>query len=188
MRLLGSHAEKSWPEFSDLECYQCHHDLRADSWRIQRGYGNRKPGSLQVNLARFEVLRDLVATAAADQRQAFESGMSALASQISGKFTDGPGISRAAKTVERTADALAARFATQDIDAQAMLRAITTSIQRIAEGGVNAAEQATMTLDALNAALGKSSDAVTPLYDYLEHPSTYRPSEFVGLFRRAAGA
>jgi len=59
MRLLGSHAEKSWPEFSDLECYQCHHDLRADSWRIQRGYGNRKPGSLQVNLARFEVLRDL---------------------------------------------------------------------------------------------------------------------------------
>src|SRR5262249_5264404 len=80
MRLLGSHAEKSWPEFSDLECYQCHHDLRADSWRIQRGYGNRKPGSLQVNLARFEVLRDLVATAAPDQRQAFESGMGALAS------------------------------------------------------------------------------------------------------------
>lgn len=188
MRLLASHAEKNWPEFSDLECYQCHHDLRADSWRIQRGYGNRKPGSLQVNLARFEVLRDLVATAAADQRQAFESGMSALASQISGKFTDGPGISRAAKTVERTADALAARFATQDIDAQAMVRAITTSIQRIAEGGVNAAEQATMTLDALNAALGKSADAVTPLYDYLEHPSTYRPSEFAGLFRRAAGA
>ena len=188
MRLLSSHAEKSWPEFSDLECYQCHHDLRADSWRIQRGYGNRKPGSLQVNLARFEVLRDVVATAAADQRQAFESGMNALASQISGKFTDGPAISRAAKTVERTADALAARFATQDIDAQAMVRAISTSIQRIAEGGVNAAEQATMTLDALNAALGKSADAVTPLYDYLEHPSTYRPSEFAGLFRKAAGA
>src|SRR5579872_6869298 len=55
MRLLAVHADKSWPEFSDLECYQCHHDLRADSWRIARGYGSRKPGSLQVNMARFEV-------------------------------------------------------------------------------------------------------------------------------------
>ena len=36
---------RSWPEYSDLECYQCHHDLRLESWRIQRGYGARKPGS-----------------------------------------------------------------------------------------------------------------------------------------------
>ena len=37
MGMLALHAAKAWPEFSDLECYQCHHDLRADSWRIQRG-------------------------------------------------------------------------------------------------------------------------------------------------------
>jgi hypothetical protein len=47
---------------------------------------------------------------------------------------------------------------------------------------VNAAEQATMTLDAL----GTNSDATAPLYDYLEHPSLYRPSEFVTLFQKAA--
>ena len=33
---------------------------------------------------------------------------------------------------------------------------ITAIFQRIADGGVNAAEQATMTLDALNAALGQT--------------------------------
>ena len=187
MRLLGEHGDKAWPEFSDLECYQCHHDLRADSWRIQRGYAGRKPGTLQVNLARYEVLDVLVATAAPDQRAALEGAWNGLAAQMSNKLSDGPGIARAAKAVEREADALSTRFLTQDIDAAAMARAISANIQRIADAGVNAAEQATMSLDALRAAQGKPPDAMAPLYDYLEHPSTYRPSEFIGIFRRVAG-
>jgi len=187
MRLLGEHGDKAWPEFSDLECYQCHHDLRADSWRIQRGYAGRKPGTLQVNLARYEVLDVLVATAAPDQRAALEGAWNGLAAQMSNKLSDGPGIARAAKAVEREADALSTRFLTQDIDAAAMARAISANIQRIADAGVNAAEQATMSLDALRAAQGKPPDVMAPLYDYLEHPSTYRPSEFIGIFRRVAG-
>ena len=75
MRLLSAHAAKDWPEFSDLECYQCHHDLRAESWRIERGYPGRKPGTLQINTARFEVVRQLVAVAAPDQKAAFESAV-----------------------------------------------------------------------------------------------------------------
>jgi hypothetical protein len=171
MRLLASHAGKGLPEFSDLECYQCHHDLRADSWRLARGYGSRKPGSLQLNAAHFEVLRELVAVAAPDQSAAFV--------QLS--------VSRDAAAIASLADNLAARFAAQDVDAQAVIRALSANIQRIAEAGVNAAEQATMSLDALSASLGRKPDAVTKLYDYLEHPSTYKPAEFVGLFKKAAG-
>jgi hypothetical protein len=187
MRLLSAHAGKSWPEFSDLECYQCHHDLRQDSWRIERGYPGRKPGTLQTNTARFEVARLLVATAAPEQRAAFESGMGRLAELVSGKLADGPVIAQAAKGVGQIADALTARFLTQDVDARAIVEAIGANIQRIADAGVNAAEQATMSLDALGAAMGRRPESVAPLYDYLEHPSTYRPSEFVALFRKAAG-
>jgi hypothetical protein len=191
MRLLSVHAEKSWPEFSDLECYQCHHDLRADSWRIARGYGVRKAGTLQVNTARFEVLRDLVAQAAPDQRTALESAMARLDSAISGRFTDGTGIAQAAQAVGRIADSLTARFLTQDFNAawtRSMIQALNAGIQRIADSGVNAAEQATMSLDSLSAALGQSGkqQAVTGLYTYLEHPSTYKPSEFVAKFKAAA--
>jgi phosphate uptake regulator len=88
----------------------------------------------------------------------------------------------AAKAIEQLADSLAARVQKQDIDAAAVLRAVAGNIQRIADGGVNAAEQATMTLDAL----GTNSEATAPLYDYLEHPSLYRPGEFVALFQKAA--
>lgn len=191
MQLLALHAAKHWPEFSDLECYQCHHDLRADSWRIQRGYGNRKPGGLQMNLARVEVVRDLVAQEGPDQAQAFESEMTRLSNLISEQFTDGAAIAQAATAVEHTADALTTKFLTQNFDAAAtaaLIRALLTDIQRIADAGVNSAEQATMSLDALTAALSQDASkqqAITALYNYLEHPSVYRPSEFVALYKKA---
>jgi hypothetical protein len=192
MQLLALHAAKGWPEFSDLECYQCHHDVRADSWRIQRGYGNRKSGSLQVNLARFAVTRDLVAQAAPDQLAAFESGMARLGNIVSERFADGTAISQAATAVERTAEALTAKFIAQNFDAmgtQALIRALTMDIQRIANAGVNSAEQVTMSLDALTAALSqdpRKQQAITALYNYLEHPSGYKPSDFIALYQRAA--
>ncbi len=192
LQLLALHAAKDWPEFSDLECYQCHHDVRADSWRIQLGYGNRKPGSLRMNLARFEVLRDLVAQAAPDQLPAFDTGMARLGNAISEKFTDGPAIAAAAEAMERNAEALTAKFLGQNFDAsatRALISALAMDIQRIANAGVNSAEQATMSLDALTAAIsqdGNKQQEITALYNYLEHPSVYRPSDFVVLYKKAA--
>ena len=172
MRLIQTH-EKAWPEFSDLECYQCHHDLRAESWRIQRGYAGRKPGSLQINMGRLDMVRALVTAAAPDERAAFDAAASRL--NVNTPIA-------AAKAMERIADNLTERFQKQDIDAAAVLKAVDANIERIASGGVTAAEQATMTLDAL----GSKPDATAPLYNYLEHPSTYRPGEFAALYRKAA--
>jgi len=168
MRLIASH-EKTWPEFSDLECYQCHHDLRLESWRIQRGYGGRRPGALQINHARVEMVRELVAVAAPDQRSAFDAAITRLS---------GPA---AASAVARIADALTQRFQAQEIDRHGIVRALVANIRRIADAGVGAAEQATMALDSLGGKAG-----VAALYDYLEHPSTYQPSEFAAMFRKVA--
>jgi hypothetical protein len=175
MRLLAQHAEKAWPEFSDMECYQCHHDLRLDSWRIQRGYGSRKPGSVQVNLARFAVLRVVAPELNGP-----------LGQLLAANAMNGPAVAQAASMVAQAADALTAKYVTGELDAQAMLHAIGADIQRIADAGVHAAEQATMSLDALSAALGRKPGGVAALYSYLERPSAYRPSEFVALYRKAA--
>jgi hypothetical protein len=192
MRLLAAHAVKNWPEFSDLECYQCHHDLLLDSWRIQRGYGNHKPGSLQVNLARFDVMRILVAQAAS-QLPAFDNDMRRLSNIVSEKFTNGAAVAQAAASIEQTADMLTSKFLVQNFDVaatEAMIEALVADIQRIAGDGVNSAEQATLSLDALTAAISPKNDAkrtgISALYDYLEHPSAYKPDDFVALFRRAA--
>jgi hypothetical protein len=192
MRLLASHGLNRWPEFSDLECYQCHHDLRADSWRIQRGYDDRRPGSLRVNLARFDVLRELVGIAAPDQAAALDRGIRRLGNALSVRVTDGAAIAQAAMEVEQVADLLTARFLSQNFDASntaALIQALRTDIDRIAGDGVNSAEQATLSLDALASALPPQSSAVqkaiTALYDYLEHPSLYTPADFVALYKSA---
>ncbi len=186
MRLVKAHAEKKWPEFSDLECYQCHHDLRADSWRIARGYGSRGPGSLQLNQARFEMLRALVTAAAPDQRMALERGLTEIRGLVETKITDSAAIRKAADNLAQTADALLMKFFSgPDIDPQAVLRVIGADIERIAAEGANAAEQATLTLDALGAVLKRRPESVAPLYDYLEQPSAYQPKTFVEKYRQA---
>jgi hypothetical protein len=193
MRVLLARAQRSWPEFSELECYQCHHDLRLESWRIARGYGGRKPGSLQYAVSRSDVLRILVAQAAAEQRGALESALSNLATAIAARPFDASAVSQAAQSVAQQADSLAARFAKADFNSEAargLVQALATNINRIAGNGVLSAEQATMALDSLLASLAnegnKSVESVTQLYTYLEHPSTYQPNEFAGLFRKAA--
>ena len=187
MRLLAVRAARSWPEFSELECYQCHHDLRLDSWRIQRGYGGRKPGSPQINQARLEVARILVAQAAPGQRSVLESALAQVESTAATAAV-GAAASRAAQQ----ADMLVAQFEKQDFtatQARALVRALTTGIARVAGAGVNAAEVATMSLDSLSAAVAPAAQsAMAPLYDYLEHPSTYQPGDFATLFRKAANA
>ena len=40
---------KTWPEFAEYDCYACHHNLQSDSWRLKRGYPDRKPGAIPVN-------------------------------------------------------------------------------------------------------------------------------------------
>jgi hypothetical protein len=39
--------DHSWPEFALYDCYACHHDLKAKSWRQERGYAGA-PGRPQM--------------------------------------------------------------------------------------------------------------------------------------------
>lgn len=196
MRALAAHASAaaSWPEFSDLECYQCHHDLRKDSWRIARGYAGRKPGSLLVNVSHIDMVRILAAEASRDRANALDNSLAQVTSLVQDKLADGAAIARAARAAEQQARALAAAMAQKDFDAAlalAIVRALDAGIVRVAGDGVQAAEQAAMSLDALgNAYAGgqpAAQAAIGKLYDYLEHPSVYDPSEFAAQFRRAAG-
>jgi hypothetical protein len=191
MRLLAWRALRNWPEFNELECYQCHHDLRAESWRLQRGYPGRRPGAAQLNQARLDVLRVLAAQAAPDLRAAVESAVTQVTATVANRLGDGAAVSAAASAAARQGDALAARFLAQDFTpdmARAMVKALAADISRIAGNGVHSAEQAAMSLDALTSSwLGdKLQPAMAPLYDYLEHPSLYQPGEFAALFRKAA--
>jgi hypothetical protein len=193
MRDLARRAATSWPDFAVLECSQCHHDLRAESWRIQRGYAGRPPGSLQVNPAETEVVRVLVSQVAPDQRVAFDSLIDKLASTVARHPGDGAAIAQAARTIEQRADVLTNQMLQTDFTkpiAGNLIRALDADLNRISGQGAYAAEQATMSLDSLTAAVSgndpKVQQAMGELYTYLEHPSAYNGREFAALFRKIA--
>ena len=53
-----------WPEYAELDCFACHHNLVAakDSWRQERGYAGpgRRPGNAPFNLSRYVVLNHVI--------------------------------------------------------------------------------------------------------------------------------
>ena len=54
LELLAHRADpatgKVWPEFAELDCFSCHHDLQGASWRQSKKHlGDRRPGSLAWN-------------------------------------------------------------------------------------------------------------------------------------------
>jgi len=193
MHDLARRAETSWPDFAVLECSQCHHDLHAESWRIQRGYSGRAPGSLQVNPAQTEVMRVLVAQVAPGERMALDASLDKLASTVATHPGDGPAIAQASRAIEQRADALTAQMLQTDFTkpmAASLIRALDAAINRISGQGAYAAEQATMSLDSLAAAVSgndpKAQQAMGELYTYLEHPSAYNGRDFAALFRKVA--
>jgi hypothetical protein len=164
--------------------------LRRDSWRIARGYAGRQAGSLMPNTFRFAVLRVVAAQAAASQSGALNSAVDSLVDNITGRFHDGPVIAQAAGRVRSQADSLVQFFGQKNFtksDAFALAAALESNIAEISNGGVQAAEQATMALDAIIAAVAPEGvplrEGMHKLYDYLEHPSSYRPGEYAQLFR-----
>src|SRR5579864_1177883 len=60
LRRMARHAESpKWPEYSELDCFSCHHSLTKPeaSWRQAEGYANRTPGTAPWNGSHFAVLR-----------------------------------------------------------------------------------------------------------------------------------
>src|SRR5258705_3054955 len=88
-RLARRARSSTWPEYSELDCFACHHSLTAakDSWRQDVGYAGRTPGVPAWNSSRFVVFRYAAAETDAATASKLESEMatlSALMGQISG--------------------------------------------------------------------------------------------------------
>jgi len=62
LRLASRTRGKAWPEYSELQCYACHHNLTQpqDSWRQARGYPGRRPGDPPWNPSRYTIFTRLL--------------------------------------------------------------------------------------------------------------------------------
>ena len=183
---------KNWPEFSELECFACHHALTApeQSWRQERGYPGRRPGDPPWNASRHAVFREL-AHQLDDGAAARLDGQVAQVAKLLGQLNpDREAVAAAATSASALAGQIVAKIEAQPYDAamaMRLLQRITHDADEISNEGERAAEQAAMALDSLfiayshNQSVASAADiraAINGLFQQLENPSTYNPSDF----------
>jgi len=189
---------KNWPEYSELQCFACHHALTApeQSWRQERGYPGRRPGDPPWNGSRYAVFRELARQVDSDAASKLDDQVAQVAKLLSQLNPDREGVAAASAIAASLSNQIGARIETQSYDAaltMRLLQRISNDADEISNEGERAAEQAAMALDSLfiawsrNAKPSNEADvraAINGLFQQLENPSSYNPSDFARQMRK----
>lgn len=194
MRRISRETTRFWPEYSELDCFACHHNFSSskNSWRQERGYAGRRAGNPSWNGSRYAVLKLIVEQVDADDAQRLERGLARVNSLVSDITADRRQIAAASQAAGELADQIARRMAKHRFDSQSVLklvRHISGAAEWVSDQGERSAEQAAMVLNSLviayceNAKPLRSSQvelkaAVTALFRQLNSPSAYNPHQF----------
>jgi hypothetical protein len=189
---------KNWPEYSELQCFACHHSLTASeqSWRQERGFPGRRPGDPPWNASRYAVFRELAHQVDNDAATRLDDQVAQLGKSLSQLNPDRDAVASASAAAATLSNQLAARIETQPYDAAMTLRLlqrISDNADEISNEGERAAEQAAMALDSLFIAYARTEKvanaadiraAINALFQQLENPSTYNPADFSKQMRK----
>jgi Cytochrome c554 and c-prime len=190
-----------WPEFAELDCFACHHNLVAakDSWRQERGYEGRRPGNPPWNLSRYVVLRRVIQEADSGAAQQLGTEVEKVYMLVTALGSDRKQVAAEASSAGEIADRLAQRLNGMTFDQPMTLRlmkSISSDSDSIANQGERAAEQATMALDSLFVAYGKNGKfanadqirgAINALFKQLDDPSSYNGFQFAAALKSLGG-
>jgi hypothetical protein len=186
-----------WPEFSEMECFACHHDLtKADkSWRQERGYQNRRPGNPPWNAAHYAVLRVVLKSVDPNLTLQLDKDFDNIYTLASRINTDRGELAQHAAKALITAAQVAEKLNSMPIDrerAARMMSAIIANSDELAAQGTRTAEQAAMALEALMAAQGRGNQpdvkaAIDNLFRQLDNPSQYKGPKFAAEMKRVSG-
>jgi hypothetical protein len=189
---------EQWPEYAQLDCFACHHSLvkTENSWRQQRGYAGRRPGSPPWNPSRYIVFRKMAATVDPTLAAELDVSLAKVATEMSRVAADRTKVAASATETAGVLDDFAQRIATMPYD-QAMTMKLMRDISGDADGismaGERSAEQGAMALNSLFLAYSRNTKmpndtelrgAIAGLYRQLQNPSEYDGFQFAAQMRK----
>ena len=188
-----------WPEYAELDCFACHHNLTRpeDSWRQATGYTDRRPGNPAYNVSRWATARPVLQALDAGAAEQLAGHMTAIAREASRLRVNGDQVVTLVAQARGVLDGAIARAMTAKPDAALalrLLRGIAAEAEEISSRGERAAEQAAMAMETLYGvtASRESNAAVRAAFDELfqqfQSPSSYDPRRFVAQVRKIEAA
>jgi Cytochrome c554 and c-prime len=187
-----------WPEYAELDCFACHHNLVAakDSWRQERGYAGpgRRPGNAPFNLSRYVVLNHVIQDADPGATRDLKAGVDQVYAGVTALNSNRLQVSSEALSTSELAGRLATRLNAMKFDPPQTLRLLKSisGDEGIAGQGERAAEQATMALDSLFIAYTKNGKlandtqiraAINGMFRQLDNPSDYDGFKFAAAMK-----
>ena len=184
---LSRHAKgNEWPEFSDMSCYNCHHDLKDSTWRQVRGWPDRA-GLPAWSPQRWAVLRLVLDRVSPGARNELDPLVSQLSVGVA-RMNNPSGVAAAADRARAIVTPLVARVEAaswSDSDVRTLMTNITNDRDVLYD--VHTAEQAALALQSLASIRtrrdpkllrGSMTKAIDALFDELKSRDDYEPSRF----------
>lgn len=189
---------KAWPEYTQTDCFACHHSLvkTEDSWRQARGYAGRRPGNPSWNPSRYIVFRQLALTVDPALAAKLDTSVAAVETEMSQLAPDRARVAASANQTANLLDDLAQRINAMPYDQATtlkLMRDISGDADGISMAGERSAEQAAMALNSLflaysrNVKMADEADvraAIGGLYQQLQNPSAYNGFQFAAQMRK----
>jgi len=198
LRRIARESSRFWPEYSELDCFACHHNLSGakNSWRQERGYAGRRAGNPAWNASRWTVLKVILEEVSADDARRLDRELMRVNAIVSDITAERRQIGAVALAAAEEVDQISHRIADHRFDSQAalqLMRRISLASDWISGHGERSAEQAVMVLNSLVVAYGANTksgpelaqmkSAVTGLFQLVENPAAYNPSSFASQMR-----
>ncbi len=201
MTRLARHARgANWPEYTEMDCFTCHHSLTKpeDSWRQQEGYGTRRPGNPPYNPSRYVVFRHLARSADPTTEAELASTMTEISSLVAELQPDRAALAAKCDRGAQLAGELARRMRDMTYDraqTEQLMREIANDSDGISLDGERSAEQAAMALDSLYLAYAKLAGPnpelkgeIDQMYRLLDNPSAYSAPKFAAQMKKTSAA
>lgn len=197
-RLASRAHGKVWPEFSELQCYSCHHSLTTpeNSWRQARGYPGRRPGDPPWNPSRYTIFQEVIFQTDGDGATRLDSELSRLAQLMSQLNPDRDAVSASANNCAHLVGDLSSKLNAMPSDSASTLRLLQKILgdaDKVSGQGEHAAAQAAMAIQSLFVAYERNQKlqnateirtAISALFQDLQDPSAYDPARFAGKMRQ----
>jgi hypothetical protein len=194
LRLASRSRGKVWPEYSELQCYACHHSLTppGQSWRQARGYPGRRPGNPPWNPSRYTVFHDVVQQLDGENAERLDTELTHLSQLMSQLNPDRDAVAASATNSAHLADDLMSKINSTVYDPAMtlhLLQKISADAENISAQDEHSAAQAAMAIQSLflaydqNEKLQNSAQlrvAIKGLFQELQNPSAYDPARFAG--------
>ena len=202
LHLASRSRGKIWPEYSEHECYACHHSLvpAEQSWRQARGYPDRRPGDPPWNASRYMVFREIVRQMDPSDAEQLDRELAHLTKLMSALNPNRDDVAASATSSAHLADAMARKLNSSTYDSALTAKIfsqICSDSDTIANDGEHSAAQAAMALQSLFVAYDRNEKvanadevraAINGLFDQLQIPSNYDGPRFAAQMRRVSSA